>query len=427
MLEDPLTFDLPNLEDIVPQCKYYTFPSDLPETNEHFSVIHINARSMKNKFDDIQNLLAVSGVNWSLICISETWLKQNQIEYFDMEGYNAFASCRENSEGGGTMSYVNKQYEVKERKDLQSISNESTLVELQLPFSSGKNVIIGSIYRPPSHPHRIFLEYMEKLLDTLENEKKMVILGGDFNYNLLDNDQPSLIFNNLLASYGFSPTISKPTRIQNGKHSLLDNFYINHLSSYYKSGVIIDDLSDHFPVFLTLSVKFPKNEQKPAMKKVFDKNKIAELNQYLVKKLHGFENHTDANEACDVLIQTYMKGMEIYSKVVKTSTRKTAVKPWVTPAILCSINNKNKLYKKFLKSPNVANENRYKQCRNILTNVLKDAKRLYYQKCFELSKNSSKNMWKLINEVTNQHKHVHSEPPSTFHDRGERGYLATFT
>ena len=230
------------------------------------------------------------------------------------------------------------------------------------------------------------------------------------------NDQPSHIFNNLLASYGFSPTISKPTRIQNEKCSLLDNFYINYLSLYHKSGVIIDDLSDHFPVFLSLSVNTPKNEQKPIRKIVFDKNKITELNQYLVRKLHNFENHTDANEACEVLIQTFVQGMEIYSKVVKTSTRKTAVKPWITPALLCSINNKNKLYKKFIESSNIVNENRYKQCRNILTNLLKDAKRLYYQKCFELSKNSSKNMWKLLNEVTNQHKHAHGVLPSTFHD-----------
>ena len=73
-----------------------------------------------------------------------------------MEGYNAFASCRGNSEGGGTMIYISRQYDVKERKDLQSISTESTLVELQQPFSSGKNVIKGSVYRPPSLPHRIF-------------------------------------------------------------------------------------------------------------------------------------------------------------------------------------------------------------------------------------------------------------------------------
>ena len=423
MFEDPLKFDLPNLEDIALQCKYYSFPSSELQTNDEFSVIHINARSMKNKFDDIQNLLAVSGVNWSLICISETWLKQNQIEHFNMEGYNVFASCRENSEGGGTLIYVNKRYDVKERKDLESISTESTLVELQQPFLNGKNVIIGSIYRSPSLSHRIFLEYIEKLLDTLEDEKKMVILGGDFNYNLLDaNDQPSLSFNNLLASYGFSPTITKPTRVQHGKHSLLDNFYINHLSFYHKSGIAIDDLSDHFPVFLTLSFKIPKNKQKPPIKKVFDKSKISELNQYLVEKLHHFENHTDANEACDVLIQIFMQGIEKYSKVVKTSSRKTAVKPWVTPALLCSINNKNKLYKKFIKSPTIVNENRYKQCRNILTNVLKDAKRLYYQKCFELSKSSSKNMWKLLNEVTNQRKNVHSEPPSTFYDASGKAY-----
>ena len=174
MFEDPLTFDFSNLENIAQQCKYYSFPSDsdVPLTKEHFSVIHINARSMKNKSDDIQNLLAASGVNWSLICITETWLKQDQIEYFHMDGYHVFASCRENCEGGGTLIYVNMHYDVKERKDLMSLATETTLVEIQQPFSNGKNIIIGSIYRPPSLSHRIFSEYLEKLLDTLDHEKR---------------------------------------------------------------------------------------------------------------------------------------------------------------------------------------------------------------------------------------------------------------
>ena len=60
--EDLLSLEISDYKNIVTQCKYYTFPSNKPETSNKFSLIHINARSMKNKFDDIQNMLAVSGV-----------------------------------------------------------------------------------------------------------------------------------------------------------------------------------------------------------------------------------------------------------------------------------------------------------------------------------------------------------------------------
>ena len=62
------------------------------------------------------------------------------------------------------------------------------------------------------------------------------------------------------------------------------------------------------------------------------------------------------------------------------------------------------------------NETKFKQCRNILTNLLKDAKRMYYQKCFEANKSSAKNTWKLLNEVANRSKSTCGEPPLTFLD-----------
>ena len=63
------------------------------------------------------------------------------------------------------------------------------------------------------------------------------------NYNLLEilNDEQILNFHNLLASYGYSPTIFEPTRIQKEKRSLLDNFYIKgKVSAFYKIWYFIE-------------------------------------------------------------------------------------------------------------------------------------------------------------------------------------------
>ena len=279
-----------------------------------------------------------------------------------------FASCREQGEGGGTLIYVREHIDVKERRDLETNLLETTFVEIKTPTLNNKNIIIGNIYRPPSLPHNLFLEYIENLLDVLEMENKMVILCGDFNYNLLDmrHDNNVLNFNNLLSAYCYFPTIFKPTRIQNEKQSILDNFYINELSYHEKSGVFIDDLSDHLPIHLSLTVKDSIAKQKRT-RKVFDKTKTPQFRKFLSSKLQNFQNHKDANEACSELIGCYMEGIDKYSKNIQTSTRTMALKPWVTPALLCSINKKNKLYKKFLRRPNVENTKRYRQFRNICT------------------------------------------------------------
>ena len=98
------------------------------------------------------------------------------------------------------------------------------------------------------------------------------------------------------------------------------------------------------------------------------------------------------------------------------------MKPWITPALLCSINQKNKLYKKLLRCPNITNTNNYKQYINILTYLLRDAKKLFYEKSFEENKNDSRNTWKILNEVINKRKMNINEPPSTFIDSDGKTY-----
>ena len=413
--EDFLNLDVSNLKNIASQCSY-SLPATISQS-DNFSILHINARSIKNKFDEVQNLLAGSGVGWSVICISESWLKNYHISSYAIDKYHMFASCREQGEGGGTLIYVREHIDVKERRDLETNLLETTFVEIKTPTLNNKNIIIGNIYRPPSLPHNLFLEYIENLLDVLEMENKMVILCGDFNYNLLDmrHDNNVLNFNNLLSAYCYFPTIFKPTRIQNEKQSILDNFYINELSYHDKSGVFIDDLSDHLPIYLSLTVKDSIAKQKRT-RKVFDKTKTPQFRKFLSSKLQNFQNHKDANEACSELIGCYMEGIDKYSKNIQTSTRTMALKPWVTPALLCSINKKNKLYKKFLRRPNVENTKRYRQFRNILTKLMRESKRLYYEKSFEETKNNSKKTWDLLNELINKRKTQHDEPPTKFID-----------
>ena len=59
--EDFLNLDVPNLRNIASQCSF-SFPGNILQ-NDNFSVLHINARSIKNKFDEVQNSLASSGVD----------------------------------------------------------------------------------------------------------------------------------------------------------------------------------------------------------------------------------------------------------------------------------------------------------------------------------------------------------------------------
>ena len=346
--------------------------------------------------DEFQTFLHSSGVKWSAICISETWLKPDILNLFNLENYNLFASCRESGSGGGTALYVHKSFNVKRRDDIIALNRENVFVEVEsknsnLTKAKDKNIIIGGLYRPPNTSHQPFISYHEETLAKIDAEKKLVVMAGDFNYNMLKQlqDKQVLSFCNLLSSYGYVPLISKATRTNRESSSLLDNIFVN-VHNYVKSaGIIVHDLSDHFPVFASFSFS-PSCRIDSKPKKVFDFSKMNELNDFIEVKLENFDSINDPNLACDVLINTFTQGINKFSRIYKPSRRKTPLKPWLTPSILCSINHKNKKYKKFIRCPNLQNENEYKRYRNMLTDVIREAKRLYYRRSFDDNKGNGK-------------------------------------
>ena len=403
------------------ECRYCT-TTEITGLGMGFSVLHINMRSIKNKMDDFQTFLANTRTSWSVICISETWLKVDILKYYNLENYNLFASCRERGEGGGTAIYVHSSLSARRRDDIAAMMTENVFVEIQVKNCGiVKNLVIGCVYRPPNCPHLSFFDNLEKVTASLDEENKLVILAGDFNYNLFKHQDSNVLhFKNLLSSYGYVSLISKATRSNNECSSLLDNIFINDHNFVKSSGVIMEDLSDHFPIFASFSFSLYVAHNTKA-RKVFDTSKFRELNDYIETKLTNFQAITDPNLACNILLDTFTLGIDNFSKVYKPSRRKTPIKPWITPSILCSINRKNKLYKKFIKNPTVLNENEYKRYRNILANVLREAKRLYFKKSFSDSRGNGKETWKVLKEALNS-KNSSAELPNTFVNDDGRTY-----
>jgi len=147
---------------------------------------------------------------------------------------------------------------------------------------------------------------------------------------------------------------------------------------------------------------------------------MPELVEYLSGRLELFHENNDANVACNQLIKAYVDGIKLFSKSYTPCRRKTPIKPWITPGLLCSINTKNKLYKKLLRNASIANENSYKRYRNILVYLIRDAKKSYIKQSLEESRNDSKQTWQVLNNLMNKCKTKLSKFPKTFYDN--KGY-----
>ena len=64
--------------------------------------------------------------------------------------------------------------------------------------------------------------------------------------------------------------------------------------------------------------------------------------------------------------------------ITKTTGKLHKDQPWITQSIVNSCLFKNRLHRRYLRNPTVANERFYKTYRNRLTATIRSAKKMYY-------------------------------------------------
>ncbi|CAH3039726.1 unnamed protein product, partial [Pocillopora meandrina] len=181
-----------------------------------FSIIHFNTRSLIRNFDQLNLLLRNLNMPFSVVDVSETWLTDCTAEHVNIRGYNFVSNHRKSKAGGGVGIYSPNGLEYKlleECKYSDPDVIESLFLEIIVPH--GKNFIV------------------------------------DFNLDLLQYNHhvPTQEFIDSLFSHAFLPLISNPTRLTSYSATLIDNIFTNNLAPSVYSGIILNDLSDHLPVF----------------------------------------------------------------------------------------------------------------------------------------------------------------------------------
>ena len=86
-------------------------------------------------------------------------------------------------------------------------------------------------------------------------------MDGDFNINLLQNENKVKAYIDLTYSLGAIPLITHPSRVTDNSSSPLDHVYTNNISGETHSYILQDDISNHMPVIVCsdLALKLPKN------------------------------------------------------------------------------------------------------------------------------------------------------------------------
>ena len=386
-------------------CRYYSideFCSKEFQAKQLFSIFHLNIASLQFHKNDLDILLDKLKLKFDIIAISESKLIKGVEPLHDitLPNYHIEHTPTEASKGG-TLLYISNKLNYKIRKDLEIYESkkiESTFIEII--NTTGKNVIIGCIYKHHTISPNDFSEAMSKLLIKVSKEKKPCYLAGDFNMNLLQLENKPEIENyfDMITNQNFTPLITYPTRITNKSKTLIDNIFTNEFSSNIVSGNLTVGISDHIPQFTLIPTNISKiksnRSQEHRYIRKFKNIDTDDFNQDL-DKIDLDPNEIEVHQYGQNLLNVFNQVLDIHAPLTKIKPSKNDAKrnakPWITTSILKLIKIKDKTYKTFIKEENATIKEQlfssYKQQKNEITKLTRKSKKIHYNEYF--AKNNS--------------------------------------
>ena len=275
---------------------------------------------------------------------------------YNIEGYHPLiykTRPSNQSNRGGVGLYINKRMKFKQRDDLSIfIPHIFESIFIEVKSINGDSYVIGNIYRPNSPPHAdmdIFNEHLSEIIEKVNQERKKIIIMGDFNIDLLNylTHAKTNDFVEGILSQGLFPLITKPTRVTEDSATIIDHIHTNIIDKENISGIIITDVSDHFGTFTIFNKKCTEKNNENVPTRIFSQNNINAFNRILQQSNYTtIMNCRCANEAYAKFQEIYIAAYDLAFPVKYNNKRNKYLKrkPWMTAGLIKSSHTKQKLY-----------------------------------------------------------------------------------
>ena len=227
-------------------------------------------------------------------------------------------------------------------------------------------------------------------------------------------------FLQIVLNTGFIQLITKATRLQNNHASLIDNILTNAPCSKTSSGIIVNDISDHFLTFCQPNYSKIAKPPLPQSKRNFSKDNITQFKNALRNvSWNDCLRSNDVDESYSFFWDNFKILYDLhFPKIpIQKNKNKNKIKNFLTKGLLISRNTKNKLYKLQLSNPSETNKSNYKKYRNIFNSTVRKSKILYFEKSFENSRKNPKQTWQTLKEAANLNISTNCDPELKINDK----------
>ncbi len=371
-------------------------------------------QSLNSKHESLKEFiteLVSKNVNIEIIALQEIW----QVQHINLVSIPNFhpliCSQRRGMRGGGVGFYIKNTINFELIPDLSPFNNKIIeTITLLLSHPNHNKFYVTSLYKSNgvipnvtvTEQNNQFFDNFNSLLESLSQKQHKSIIFTDSNIDLLNLNENSTYYLNSILTNGFLQIQSKASRIDGNSRTLLDHIITNLPNNSFKTGILISDISDHFPTFM-----FNGKNQKPPVQPVSFSRNFSANNLNNFKRLLSQQDWSHVYETNDV-DPSYDNFWAIYNRLYNDSFPLTRVKfnknihkknNFMTLGLLNSRKTKLNLHKASIESPTVLNIQLYKNYRNIFQKTLRAAKKLDILEKLRNSKNNPRATWKILNEV----------------------------
>jgi len=415
-------FDNPYLN-IEINSNYHDIQSflNIPNVTESPVYLSLNTQSLNSKHANLKLFieeLISKNINIEIIAIQETW-NIDYPELVELNGFHPFISkMRRGMRGGGVGFYIKSNISFQILEELSPF--EPKIIEtitLLVTHPSKNKLIVTSLYKSngqianvtENEQNNRFFNHLNNLLEQLSQKQQKTFIFTDSNINLLNLNPTSSAseYMNSLLSSGFIQLICKATRIQNDSRTLLDHIITNNSNNNYTSGVIISDISDHFPIFVLNGKNHKQMEQKHVKSRIFSERNLNNFKTKLNEQT--WENVTTnitVDTSYDMFWSTYSKLYEECFPITRIKFNRNIHKNnnFITAGLLNSRRTKLALHKTSILNPTQFNINTYKTYRNLFQKTMRAAKKLYISNKLNENSKNPRETWNILNDVIGRSK-----------------------
>ena len=373
-------------------------------------------------------------VKFSYIGLQEIW---SVGKHFELPGYSKLEyktrdmNCDLNPHcGGGVGFFLSKQfpdYEILEKESI-FIPGVYESIWVKVGLCKGKYKIIGNIYRPNTAPKAdlkkaisTHCDIISSILANKKHKHSSIEIISDFNVDLLNFEQHNDTKHYLesMSSFGFLPVITRPTRITHSSATLIDHIFVLNKSAEHTAGIVVNNLSDHYPTFYFDKCKTQKHNLTPFKTRKINENTIPGfitlLKQTSWSNVMLESNPENAFKLFFSKIEA-ARDLAFPEILVKPKVNQITHNSWMTTGLLISCKSKAKLFNKKFKNPSTENCRKFKTFNSIYIKLCRAAKKLHYNKSFLDCKDDLRQTWSLIREVTSSKKKQKDTLPNWFRE-----------